>query len=80
MCENDGYRILDCGDCGATVLREGDENFEELWAQAPWWHEVDVDGDGVPLMSNEEFNAMMNEALTLPLIQINRGGIRWPTS
>jgi hypothetical protein len=76
MCENDGYRILDCSDCGTTVAREGADNFDELWNVAPWWYDVDVD-DSTSLMSDEKFHAMMNEALTLPLIQIKRGGVRF---
>ena len=78
MCENDGYRILDCSDCCAMVTRDGDENFDTLWDAAPWWYDVDV--SDVPLMSAEEFHTMMSDALVLPEIQIKRGGIKWPTN
>jgi len=39
MCEQDGYRFLECRKCGIELLREGHPDFEKYWAEAPWWYD-----------------------------------------
>lgn len=77
QCKLPDPRGLECADCPAR-LSPGDPGFDDLYEASPWWFDADDDLD-VPSRADDVADVV--DWLTLiPIIQVPRGGIRFPTS